>query len=135
ILKSISDQGKLDPILNDRILSAESMAILEDIYLPYKPKRKTRASMAREKGLQELADLLMEQNALDLEDITSSFIDEQKNVNTHLEALNGARDIVAEIIAEDSTIRSIARKILLDKGTFVSKVIPGKENEAIKYKD
>ena len=135
ILKSISEQGKLNPALNDQILAAESMAILEDIYLPFKPKRKTRASMAKDKGLQGLADLLIAQNSDDLELITQSFINELSGVSSHLEALNGARDIIAETIAEDSTIRSIARKILLDKGNFVSKVIPGKENDAIKYKD
>ncbi|MGH2622975.1 MAG: Tex-like N-terminal domain-containing protein, partial [Sphingobacterium sp.] len=135
ILKSISEQGKLSPTLNDQILTAESMAVLEDIYLPFKPKRRTRASMAREKGLQGLADLLTAQSSDDLQLITSPFIDELKGVSTHLEALSGARDIIAETIAEDSTIRSIARKILLQKGNFVSKVIPGKENDAIKYKD
>ena len=132
VLKSISEQGKLDSLLNERILAADSMAILEDIYLPFKPKRKTRASMAREKGLQGLADILLSQNSNDLQVMTLPFISEQIS---HLEALAGARDIIAETIAEDSVIRSIARKIILDKGAFVSKVVPGKEDDAIKYKD
>lgn len=135
ILKSISEQGKLDSLLNERIVAAESMAILEDIYLPFKPKRKTRASMARDKGLQGLADILLSQNLGDLQAITLPFIRAQNDAFSHLEALAGARDIIAETIAEDSTIRSIARKIIFDRGTFVSKVVPGKEDEAIKYKD
>src|SRR5690606_22687626 len=114
---------------------AETMAILEDIYLPFKPKRKTRASMAREKGLQPLADKLLSQEKMDVQDEAQAFIDEEKGVKTVEEALAGARDIIAEQIAEDAEVRAITRKIFLEKGSFVSRVAPGKEEAALKYKD
>ncbi|MDF2516941.1 MAG: RNA-binding transcriptional accessory protein [Sphingobacterium sp.] len=135
VLKSINDQGKLTPELEQQIMSAETMANLEDIYLPYKPKRKTRASVAREKGLQPLADLLLAQDKTDFLDLASSLIDAEKGVNNSEEALAGARDIIAEIIAEDATVRSKSRAIFLEKAEFVSRVVPGKEEAAIKYKD
>lgn len=135
ILKSINDQGKLTPELEIQVKSAETMSSLEDIYLPYKPKRKTRASMAREKGLQPLAELLLKQEAIDVEAIADSFIDEGKSVSSFEEALAGARDIIAEQIAEDADVRAHTRKMVLNKGQFVSKVVPGKEEAAIKYKD
>ncbi|MEI2271430.1 RNA-binding transcriptional accessory protein [Sphingobacterium sp. ML3W] len=135
VLKSINDQGKLTPELEQQIMTAETMANLEDIYLPYKPKRKTRASVAREKGLQPLADLLLAQDKTDYLELASSLIDAEKGVNTSDEALAGARDIIAEIIAEDATVRSKSRAIFLEKAEFVSRVIPGKEEAAIKYKD
>lgn len=135
VLKSISEQGKLSPELEVQVKSAESMSALEDIYLPYKPKRKTRASAAREKGLQPLADLLLSQDKIDVESNASSYIDEEKGVQTVEEALAGARDIIAEQIAEDADVRAHARKTLLNKGKFVSRVIPGKEEAALKYKD
>jgi len=135
VLKSINDQGKLTPELEQQVMTAETMANLEDIYLPYKPKRKTRASVAREKGLQPLADLLLAQDKTDYLELASSLIDAEKGVNTSDEALAGARDIIAEIIAEDATVRSKSRAIFLEKAEFVSRVVPGKEEVAIKYKD
>ena len=135
ILKSITEQGKLTPELELQIREAETMAILEDIYLPFKPKRKTRASMAREKGLQPLADKLLSQEKMDVQDEAQAFIDEEKGVKTVEEALAGARDIIAEQIAEDAEVRAITRKIFLEKGSFVSRVAPGKEEAALKYKD
>ncbi|WP_343565585.1 Tex family protein [Sphingobacterium sp.] len=135
VLKSINDQGKLTPELEQQIMSAETMANLEDIYLPYKPKRKTRASVAREKGLQPLADLLLAQDKTDFMPLASSLIDPEKGVSNSEEALAGARDIIAEIIAEDVTVRSKSRAIFLEKAEFVSRVVPGKEEAAIKYKD
>jgi len=135
VLKSINDQGKLTPELEKQVMTAETMANLEDIYLPYKPKRKTRASVAREKGLQPLADLLLAQDKTDYLELASSLIDAEKGVNNSDEALAGARDIIAEIIAEDATVRSKSRAIFLEKAEFVSRVIPGKEEAAIKYKD
>lgn len=135
VLKSISEQGKLTPELELKIKSVETMANLEDIYLPYKPKRKTRASMAREKGLQPLADLLLAQDRTDFKDLATSLIDEEKGVNSVEEALSGARDIIAETIAENAEVRDKARKIFLEKGQFVSRVVPGKEEAALKYKD
>src|SRR5690606_7102375 len=135
VLKSITEQGKLTPELAQQIQEAETMAILEDIYLPFKPKRKTRASMAREKGLQPLADRLLLQEKDDISMLAADFIDSEKGVTSAEEALAGARDIIAEQIAEDAEVRAKARKIFLDKGLFVSRVVPGKEDNALKYKD
>lgn len=135
VLKSINDQGKLTAALEQQILGTETMASLEDIYLPYKPKRKTRASVAREKGLQPLADLILAQESGDFLALAESLVDAENGVKNTEDALAGARDIIAEIIAEDATVRAKSRAIFLEKGSFVSKVVPGKEEVAIKYKD
>lgn len=135
VLKSIADQGKLNPTLEEQVKSAETMALLEDIYLPYKPKRKTRASVAREKGLAPLADLIFAQNNIDVEAEAAAYLDEEKGVSTLEEALAGARDIIAEQIAEDAEVRAKTRQVFLSKGEFVSRVIPGKEEAALKFKD
>ncbi|WDF69821.1 Tex family protein [Sphingobacterium oryzagri] len=135
ILKSIAEQGKLTPVLEQQVKAAETMAILEDIYLPYKPKRKTRASVAREKGLQPLADQLLLQERGEVAHWAAQFVDAEKGVATWEEALAGARDIVAEQIAEHVDVRTRTRKIFLERGQFVSRVVPGKEDAAIKYKD
>lgn len=135
VLKSIKEQGKLTPELEIQILAAETMAVVEDLYLPYKPKRKTRASVAREKGLEPLALLILEQELNDVESAAEAFVDPDKGVVDVNEALAGARDIIAEIIVEDSQIRQKARKIFLEKGQFVSRVVPGKEEAGVKYKD
>jgi uncharacterized protein len=135
ILKSLTDMGKLTPELQKQINEAETMVNLEDIYLPYRPKRKTRATTAREKGLQPLADVLMEQKKIDIELEAAKFIDEEKGVKSFEEALAGARDIIAEFISENAEVRTQMRSLFIEKGTFESKVIEGKEQEGIKYKD
>ena len=135
VLKSIGEQGKLTAELETQIRKAETMAVLEDIYLPYKPKRKTRASIAREKGLQPLADFLLEQNTNDVETKAAEFVNDETGVTNPLEALAGARDIIAETVAEDAEVRAPVRKQFLDEGQFVCRVIPGKEEAALKYKD
>lgn len=135
ILKSIDEQGKLTPELQEQIRAAQTMADVEDIYLPYKPKRKTRASMAREKGLQSLADFLLEQKQGDVQGQAEGFINADLGVLDVEAALAGARDIIAETIAEDAEVRARVRKQFLDVGQFVSRVVPGKEEVAQKYKD
>lgn len=135
VLKSIEEQGKLTEELAQQIQAAETMAMVEDLYLPYKPKRKTRASMAREKGLESLALLILEQQLEDLTAAAVFFVSEENEVADVEEALAGARDIIAEIVTEDSQIRSKVRKVFLEKGKFVSKVIAGKEESGLKYKD
>jgi uncharacterized protein len=135
ILKSLTELGKLTPELEKQVNNAETMVALEDIYLPYRPKRKTRASMAREKGLQPLADLLLAQGKGDPELDAATYIDTEKGVNNTAEALAGARDIIAEVISENAEVRAKMRDLFLNKGTFQSKVIPGKEEAGIKYKD
>src|SRR5690554_4691694 len=135
VLKSIEEQGKLTEELAEQIQVAETMAMVEDLYLPYKPKRKTRASMAREKGLESLALLILEQQLEDLTDAAAFFVSEENGVADVEDALAGARDIIAEIVTEDSQIRSKVRKVFLEKGKFMSKVIAGKEESGLKYKD
>ncbi len=135
IIKSLTDMGKLTPELGKAIDAAESMTLLEDIYLPYRPKRKTRATAAREKGLQPLADILFEQGRLDVALEADKYISEEKGVNSAEEALAGARDIIAEHISESVEARDKVRKLFVEKGNFECKVVPGKELEGIKYKD
>jgi len=135
IIKSLTDMGKLTPELSKAIDDAESMTLLEDIYLPYRPKRKTRATAAREKGLQPLADIIFEQGKLDVELEAGKYISEEKGVNNIEEALAGARDIIAETISEHAEARDKIRKLFIDKGNFECRVVPGKEQEGIKYKD
>src|ERR1700761_2919280 len=134
ILKSLTDMGKLTTELEKQINEAETMVSLEDIYLPYRPKRKTRATTAREKGLQPLADLLLEQKRIDIEEEAAKYIDEEKGVKSLEEALAGARDIIAEFISENAEARTRMRNLFIEKGTIASKVVDGKEQEGIKYK-
>lgn len=135
VLKSIEEQGKLTPELKKSIDAAETMSKLEDIYLPYKPKRRTKATIAREKGLEPLAERIFAQESFGLEAEVSHYLDADKEVNSVEEALQGARDIIAEWVNENAQIREKMRKLFLEEGTFTSRVIPGKEAEAIKYKD
>jgi uncharacterized protein len=135
ILKSMTELGKLTPELEKKINEAETISLLEDIYLPYKPKRKTRASVAKEKGLEPLALQIFEQNAFDLETSADKFIDAEKGVNSLDEALAGARDIIAEMISENVEARTKMRIYFQEKSAFKSEVIKGKEEEGIKYKD
>ena len=135
ILKSMAELNVLNPELEKQINEAETMMILEDIYLPYKPKRKTKASVARERGLQPLADKIFEQNNIDINLEASKFIDDEKGVNSSAEALAGARDILAEYFAENFELRAKMRDLFLKVGSFHSKLIKGKEEAGQKYKD
>jgi uncharacterized protein len=135
ILKSMTELGKLTPELEKKINEAETISLLEDIYLPFKPKRKTRASVAKEKGLEPLALQIFEQNAFDLEASADKFIDAEKGVHSLDEALAGARDIIAEMISENVEARTKMRTYFQEKAVFKSEVIKGKEEEGIKYKD
>jgi protein Tex len=135
ILKSIQEQGKLTPELEEKINAAGTMAVLEDLYLPYKPKRRTKASIAREKGLEPLATKIFDQDSFDLDAEAEKYLDSEKEVNSVEEALQGARDIIAEWINENADLRKKLRDLFIEEGQFVSKVIPGKESEAIKYRD
>lgn len=135
VLKSIEEQGKLTPELKAKVETAETMSKLEDIYLPYKPKRRTKATIAREKGLEPLAELIFGQQSINLEEEAEKYVDAAKEVNSSEEALQGARDIMAEWINENAELREKMRKLFLEEGVFSSKVLPGKEQEAIKYKD
>ena len=135
ILKSLEERGQLTDELKEKILSAETMAVLEDIYLPYRPKRRTRATIAREKGLEPLAQRLFAQEDMDPWTEASAFVDPEKGVNSAEDALAGARDIIAEWVNEDQMARARMREFFSSKAVFKSKVIPEKEAEGIKYKD
>ncbi|MFA6946183.1 MAG: Tex-like N-terminal domain-containing protein, partial [Pedobacter sp.] len=135
ILKSMTELDKLSPELEKQIMGAETMTLLEDIYLPFKPKRKTRASVARERGLQELADFIMNQNSGDLNAEATKYISVEKEVLTIEDAFSGARDILAEFMAEQAELRSRIRDLFMQKGSFHSKLIKGKEEQGQKYKD
>lgn len=122
IQKSIEEQGKLTEEISMSLKLAETMTELEDIYRPYRPKRRTRASIAREKGLETLAELIWGQRLLkSLEDHAKPFIDEEKGVNSIQEALQGAKDILAEQISDDADIRKWIRQQTKKKGKMVSK--------------
>lgn len=133
ILASVSEQGKLTPELQQQFLAALTMSELEDLYLPYKPKRKTRASIAIEKGLEPLAKLIMAQNAFAVEAKAASFVNAEKGVNAVEEALAGARDIIAEWVNENIRSRDMLRRLFRRSATITSKVAKGKEEEGIKY--
>ena len=135
IISSIEKQGKLTVELMSAIVSAETLAQLEDIYLPFKPKRKTRASVAREKGLEPLALKILEQESFDVNALASTFIDSEKGVADQSEALAGARDIIAEIVSENPVVRKNVRDLFWNEGIIESKVLKGKEAEGQKYKD
>jgi len=135
ILKSIDGQGKLTEELKEQILEAETLSKLEDLYLPYKPKRRTKATIAREKGLEPLAQFILAQKNSSLDDEAEKFISTEKEVNSLEEALHGARDIIAEIISEDVSAREQTRNLFKQKATIKSKVVRGKEEEGAKYED
>ncbi|HEU0112105.1 MAG TPA: Tex family protein [Flavisolibacter sp.] len=135
VLKTIEEQGKLTPELKKRIQDCFSATELEDIYLPYKPKRKTRATQAIEKGLEPLAKLIFEQGAADPEEEANKFIREE--VKDAKEALQGARDIIAEWISESEQARAKVRQLFTETAVLSSKVLSTKkeEAEAQKYRD
>jgi uncharacterized protein len=137
ILRSIDEQGKLTPELRASIERAETKQALEDLYLPYKPKRRTRATIAAEKGLLPLAELLQEGRTSDAElrAAAASFVDAEKGVANADEALAGARDIVAERVADDAQTRAYVREQLWAKGVMESRAARGKEKEVSKFQD
>lgn len=135
ILKSLEERGLLTDELKTKIDKSDSLTILEDIYLPFRPKRRTRAIMAKEKGLEPLAAALFSQKEMDIEAAAASFVDMEKGVASPEEALAGARDIIAEWVSEDQKARQSLRELFALKGMLRSKVLSGKEDEAIKYRD
>ncbi len=135
VLKSIEEQGKLTPELKSKIDAADTMSVLEDLYLPYKPKRKTKASVAKERGLEPLAKLIFEQRNVDTDLEAGKYISDEKEVASVDEALQGARDIIAEWVSEDAESRKKIRNLFQSEGVVSSKVMKGKETEGVKYKD
>ena len=135
ILKSLEERAQLTPDLKDAINAAESMTVLEDIYLPFRPKRRTKATIARERGLEPLATLIFLQEEIDPIKEAESFVDPEKGVASAEEALAGGRDIIAEWVNEDQNARAKIRDFFLAKAVFKTKMISGKEEEGIKYRD
>lgn len=122
VLNSIEEQGKLTEELAEKINAATKLQEVEDLYLPYKPKRRTRATIAKEKGLEPLAELILKQETLSgiIEEIAGQYVDVDKGVNNAAEAIAGARDIIAEIVSEDAAIRQAIREKTLEKGILTS---------------
>lgn len=136
VLKSLEDQGKLSDELKERILRAETLAVIEDIYLPFRPKRRTKATIARERGLEPLAMLLFAQEpATDPFFEAKNFIDPEKGVESVDEALAGACDIIAEWMSENTDARAGLRTLFTEKAMIRSKVVTGKEGEGVQYRD
>ncbi len=121
VIGSIEEQGKLTDELKEKILSAETLVVVEDLYRPYRPKRKTRASVAKEKGLDGLAEWILAQDAkCPLEEEAAKYINEEKEVKTAAEAIQGAKDIIAESISDEADYRIYIRNITMEEGMVVS---------------
>ncbi|MBU0994954.1 MAG: RNA-binding transcriptional accessory protein [Proteobacteria bacterium] len=135
ILKSLEQHGHLTDELKEKVIAADTMAVLEDIYLPYKPKRRTKATVAREKGLEPLAVAIFDQKGIDPEKEAGTFIDPEKGVESIEDALSGARDIIAEMVNEHQDVRAELRELFIGKGMVKTTVIEGKEKEGAKYRD
>ena len=135
VLKSLETHGHLTDELKQKVISAANMALLEDIYLPYRPKRRTKAMIAREKGLEPLALSILEQTEQDPLELAGKFVDPEKEVMSTDDALDGARHIIAEIINEDPASREKMRDLYFTKGIINARVISGKEAEGAKYRD
>lgn len=128
-LESIESQGKLTPELKEKIEKATKLQEVEDLYLPYRPKRRTRATIAREKGLEPLAELILAQelNAGVLDEIAAPFLNEEKEVHSTEDAFSGARDIIAEVISDDAEVRKQLRKYTEKTGLMTSKGRSGED--------
>lgn len=133
VLSTIEELGKLTPELRKQIESCDDLQVLEDIYMPYKPKRRTKAAMARENGLEPLAEWLMKEPNGDVVKEAARFVND--TVKNEEEALQGARDIIAEVISENALVRATVRSQFQRYGTIKTRVARDKEVEGIKYKD
>ena len=135
VLKSIEEQGKLTPALTKAISEADTKARLEDLYLPYKPKRRTKGQIAREAGLEPLAQRLLQDPTLVPDKEAAAFVDAEKGLADTAAALEGARWILMETFAEDAELVGGLRQLLWDRGEWKSTVVPGKEEEGAKFSD
>ncbi len=133
VLKSLEEQNVLTAELRSSVESAVTLTALEDIYLPYRPKRRTRATMAKEKGLEPLAELILAQEVADPPHEALAFVNMEKGVGSIEDALAGARDIIAEWVNEDAQARQTIRRLFYREGIIQSNVVKGKEGEGIKY--
>lgn len=135
VVKSIEEQGKMNEALKTSIMNADTKTRLEDLYLPYKPKRRTKAQIAKEAGLEPLADAMFDDPTLDPEAEAAKFLNPDADINDTATALDGARQILMERFAEDAELVGELRDYSWDNGLLRSKVIDGKENEAAKFSD
>ena len=135
VLKSMESQGHLTDELKASVMAADSLAILEDIYLPYRPKRRTKAAVARQRGLDPLAERIFAQNGADPFKVAADFINPDKAVESIEDALAGARDIIAERINEDQQARIQLRQLYFSDAVIRSRVSRGKETTGAKYRD
>ncbi|MCK5916677.1 MAG: RNA-binding transcriptional accessory protein, partial [Deltaproteobacteria bacterium] len=135
ISNSLIEQKLFSPELKQKILAATSLSELEDLYLPYRPKRRTRSSVARERGLEPLADLLSKQPETLPEVLARPFINPEKEVNNSLDALAGARDIIAEKVSEDIDSRTRLRHLFRLESVIKAVLIKGQEQDGIKFRD
>ena len=139
ILESLEKRGLLIDELRQTVLAVQTMAELEDIYLPYRPKRRTRATIAKEKGLEPLALHIWGQQEFNVKLAAAKYVDSDTStvngVADVTEALSGARDIIGEWISEDTVARQEIRRLFWSQGTFSSSVVSGKRNDAEKFRD
>lgn len=135
ILESISQQGKLTPELQQEIATADTKQRLEDLYAPYKPKRRTRAQIAREAGLEPLADAILADTACDPAALAAQYLNPEASINDAKAALDGARDILAERYAENADLLADMREHLWSTGYLYSKMVDGKETEGANFRD
>ena len=135
ILKSLEDNGHLTEDLRFQVQGAPTLTVLEDLYLPYRPKRRTRATQARERGLEPLAKAIFAQDDMDPELEANRYVNAERDVSTTEEALSGARDIIAEWVSEDPKARARIRSLYESKGVLSSRVISDKAEEGAKYRN
>ncbi|UCF16315.1 MAG: helix-hairpin-helix domain-containing protein, partial [Phycisphaerales bacterium] len=136
IIKSLEERELLTEELKEQIMQAETLTVLEDIYLPFRPKRRTRATIAKEMGLEPLAELILAQDrAVDPSTEAEAFVDESKGVESADDALAGARDIIAEWVNEDQRARGRIRRLFFQQGAFRTSVVKGQEDGGRKYQD
>jgi uncharacterized protein len=133
IISSLEERELLNAELHEKIKNTESIHELEDIYLPYKPKRKTKASIAISKGLEPLAKMIMSENIDNLENAANKFLNKEKTLENIEDALSGARDIIAEWISEKENVRRILRRMFQQHANIKSKVVKSKKDDAVKY--
>lgn len=135
VLKSLEQNGHLTDELREKVMAASTLAVLEDIYLPFRPKRRTKATIAKERGLEPLAAVIFEQNGVDPFMVAAEFVNPEKGVESAEDALSGARDIIAEMVSEDQNARAALRNLFTARGKFICKVATDKEQEGSKYRD
>ncbi|MFH1984507.1 MAG: Tex family protein [Pseudomonadota bacterium] len=135
VIASLTQHGHFTAELETAVAAAETLAAVEDIYLPYRPKRRTRATIAREKGLAPLAELIMAQTGVDPAQAAVGAVDPERGVQDVADALAGARDIIAETVNESASARDALRRLFMEKATLSSRVSEGKEAEGAKYRD